>query len=115
MDERISVTEYKGKTIYVSDLSGLVGQDYLETIKRVIQRDANLPDGSLILQDITGSVVDQEVKDVVKQSMDTFKQKKLKVALLGVSGFKRVIVQLLNPIAYFAKSREDALEWLAGE
>jgi hypothetical protein len=115
MSERLSTIEHKGKTIYAADFSGLKGEEYLQVLQRALDRDAEIPDESLILQDITDSVVDVEVKNLLRQSMDMIKRKQFEVALVGVTGFKRTIAQLLNPSSYFAKSTEDALEWLVGE
>ena len=42
-------------------------------------------------------------------------EKKFKVALVGVTGFKAAIARLLNPASYFARSKEDAFEWLVRE
>ncbi|MBN1889358.1 MAG: hypothetical protein JW850_15290 [Thermoflexales bacterium] len=113
MSERLSVIEHNGKTIYAADFSELKGQEFLQTLQQALERDAKIPDESLIFQDITDSVVDNEIKNLLRQSMDMVKRKKFKVALVGVTGFKRTIAQLLNPSSYFAKSTEDALEWLA--
>ena len=112
MSERLSIIEHKGKKIYAADFSGLRGEEYLSALQQALERDADLPDDALIFQDITGSVVDVEVKNLLRQSMDMVKRKRFRVALLGVTGFKRTIAQLLNPSSYFAKSKEDALEWL---
>ena len=37
------------------------------------------------------------------------------IALVGITGIKRVLAQMLKRDMHFAKSMEDAKEWLAGQ
>lgn len=116
MSERIKWIEYNGKKILHTDFSGLSGEDYLKLLdeheKEIMKSKMSRV---LVLNDITNCVMDASATGRVKQLMKDTGEKNIKlvIALVGVSGMKRTIANLIERGMHFASSVDDAKEWLS--
>ncbi len=108
---------YKGQQILVCDYRNLRGKEYINAIEEnlSIANSSNRSD-LLILTDIRDSVVDVDVSNKLKELAGDLKQITNKMAIVGLTGLKKLMLKFLNKIASMnIKPFEDinaAKEWL---
>lgn len=109
---RLQAIEEQGKKIYYTDFSGLNEADFLVLLKKAMDRDMELPEKSLLLQDISGTVLTDKIKVEIDKGAVIAKRKKYIFALLGITGIKRIVAQAINRNTFFTKDIEQAKDWL---
>ncbi len=116
MSKYVQWIEHKGKKILFSNYSGLEGEEYLRAIDETKQELLKQPAGSrvLTLTDTSNSHATVATKDKAKEQQAAMKEKGIatQAALVGVSGWQKVIAQLIRRDVYFAQGIEDAKDWL---
>ncbi len=116
MGKYVQWIEHKGKKILFSNYSGLEGEEYLRAIDETKQELLKQAVGSrvLTLTDTSNSHASTATKDKAKGLQAATKEKGIttRAAIVGVSGWQRVIAQLIRADIHFAPSIEDAKDWL---
>ena len=116
MSKYVQWIEHKGKKILFNNYSGLEGEEYLRAIDETKQELLKQPVGSrvLTLTDTSNSRATVATKDKAKEQQAAIKEKRIVTcaAIVGVSGWQKVIAQLIRGDVYFAQSVEDAKDWL---
>jgi hypothetical protein len=115
---KISTTIYKGKTIYIIDLSKMQSQQVVPTLQEAQASISSLPAKSaLILTDATDAVYNQESSNAIK-AFSKYNTPYIKAsAVVGADGLRAILLQavaaLTNREIKPFKTRAEALEWLA--
>ena len=111
MGQYVEVITYKGKEIIYLNLEGL---DEGNQIKAMDEADKifAMKDNILNINNITNTITTPAVKERAKTLTDKYKNQIKGQVIVGVSGLKRMIAQGINKDMYFAKSLDDAKEWL---
>jgi hypothetical protein len=115
MSDRIKWIEYRGKKILYNDYTGLRGDEFTRIIK---QSEAEVLGSGMktvyVINNVTDSFMNKESTAAAKQWVKNCEQKGVDmiIALVGVGGLRRIIAQAIKRDMYFAKSDEDAKEWL---
>ncbi len=115
--------EYKGKKIFYQDFSGLLYNS--EAVKKELQEVQEVVvsqplNSVLVLADFRDTyIVDGNLLSALNEASARTKNHVRKTAVLGVTGFKRTLADLLTrltgqPLKYFS-SEEEAKEWLVQE
>ena len=117
-----TIIEHKGKKIAYLDYRNLKKPDDFkakvgETIERTnYYYDNNIKD-ILVLTDLTGSFIYGDAPKYLKQSTKLGKPFVKKSAVIGLSGAKRVILNMINVFSGYQtkafSSIEEAKDWLA--
>ena len=96
MSNRITKEEYNGKTIYIIDYSGLIGDVYPQTVAQVTetlkQEHENGIDNMLLLIDVTDSSVSKNVLEAFNRSVETINPFVHAMGVVGVKGLKKVFL-----------------------
>jgi len=119
MSERVKWIEHNGTKVLLSDCSKCDEQQYLEIVGEM---EAELlkcqpgPSWPLIV-DVTDSTMTKTTSDRGKKTVVLLSQAGVmtRTAMVGVTGIKRVIAQAISKDVYFARSMEDALEFVTSE
>lgn len=115
MENRVTHIVYKGKDILYVDYSGLRGKELVDVIEQ--QERASLQaEGDVILELVNFtncrlSESDRERGDIMVRRV-TGNGYKIKAACFGITGLQRIIAQAVKRDLYFARTREEAREWL---
>ena len=112
MSERIASVQHNGKTVLISDFSGLMGDELMATMEKAIERDKAAPPNSRLLVDITGCRISKSIGDKAVEMGHEADRLKFKQAIVGVTGVQKVIFMAFNRKMHVASSREDAMNWL---
>ncbi len=111
MHELLSWIRHDNKQIIYADWRKLKGDEFVAAVDGLIEvYDQHEPDSLLVLIDIRDAYANREVKDRMKYANTVSAANK--IAGVGVEGIKRVIANYVRKGIYFAKSTEDAKEWL---
>lgn len=121
MEERSKTIEHKGFKIWYTDYSNLHGDEFLQYIERNIERFMSRPEdelnNSLVLINLTDSTIRKDVFAAAEKSMKTIRPYYKAVAVVGVAGMKKVLVDIVTRVTSTqAKAFNDintALDWLA--
>ena len=117
MQNRRQFIRHNSQTIIYLDYTYLEGPAYVEAIRQSEQKaeDSDI-NNRLLLVDATGSVVDKEVMQALKNINSKISQHTKKTAVVGISGIQMLF---MRTIAKFTKSkmrpfsdRDEALDWL---
>ncbi len=111
--------EYKGKKIFYGDFSNLLfraealEQENNEVMAVILQQPKN---SVRVLSNFANTELNSKLISMINESVKVGKEHIYKTALLGVTGFKRTVGDMVSRIAgapfkYFDRE-EDALEWL---
>lgn len=114
--------EYRGKKIFFQDFSGLLyDSDGLKKELSQVQAEvvSHPKDSLLILSDFRDTNITNEMMPVLNASSTITKDHVHKTAVLGVTGIKRTLADLLTrltgqPLKYF-DSESLAKDWLVEE
>lgn len=110
--------EHAGKKIFFADYSNFTD---LESLKKEVDGATaitmNEPENSvLLLVDVTGTLGDPEFVDYIKDSAGKDEDNMKKVAVVGVSGYRRIffraVIQFLRWAVKTFDNMEDAKDWL---
>lgn len=118
MSERIKWIDHKGKKILFNNYQGLKGDEYTQTIKESEKESLNSGMKTVyVLNDVTDSFMNDDSTAAAKQWVNVCKDKgiTLVISLVGISGLKRIVAQAVKRDMHFAKSLEDAKDWLASK
>ena len=118
--ERLRFIEYKGREIFLFDLTNCNPEEMLlllEQIKAAVEQQER---GSLlILADFTGTQIDKKVATRAKEVLVLDRPYVKKSAWVGTERLPQVFYQNFKTFSQRElptfKTREEALEWLAGE
>lgn len=111
--------EYKGKSIFYQDYSNLFFNDksVIEELEQVQTVVLSQPENSLlVLSDFSNTEVTMNLMPILNESSSKTKNHVRKTAVLGVTGIKRTLGDLLTRITgqslmYF-NDETEAKEWL---
>jgi hypothetical protein len=110
--ERLYSKDYDGKTVYYEDYSDLRGEEYSLCLSRALERAKTLPEDALILCNITGTYMTDDVRKLGQEMNLVAKSKKFKVAMVGITGIKKLFFKAVGGGSYIAKDEPDALDYL---
>lgn len=119
--ERTRFIEHQGKKVLLLDYTGIRDSaEALREIERTKEIVARQPPGSLrVLTDVTGAHYDTRIVQAMKELAAHNAPYVRASAVVGVSGLMKVVY---SAIILFSKrkiqltdTREQALEWLAGQ
>ena len=116
-EDRTKWINYKGKKIISIDYSNLSGDEMIKYIDYNTEFYTNL-DGTdlLTLVDFTDAFGSKTNVEALKKSGSKNKHKMKKTAVLGITGVKKIFLNVINSLinlgAKSFKNEEDALEWL---
>ena len=118
--ERLRFIEYKGREIFLFDLTNCNPEEMLlllEQIKAAVEQHER---GSLlILADFTGTQIDKKVATRAKEVLVLDRPYVKKSAWVGTERLPQVFYQNFKTFSQRElptfKTREEALDWLAGE
>lgn len=116
-NDRTKWINYKGKKIISIDYTNLSGDEMLKYIDFNTEFYTNLDETDLLtLVDFTNAFGSKTNLDALKKSGATNKHKMKKTAVLGITGVKKIFLNVINSLinlgAKSFKNEEDALEWL---
>jgi len=119
MSKHTQWIEHRGKKILVSDYSNLDETGQIEAMNATIQELQMQPIGGrvLTLTNVSNARSTAATRDKGKEVEAVVKERKLvsHTAIVGVSSWQKVMVQLIKPGAYCAASVEEAKDWLVGQ
>ena len=118
MSDRVKWIEHKGKKILFSNYNGLKGDEYTQAIKEGEKETLNSGMKTVyVLNDVTDSFMNDDSTAAAKQWVDVCKNQgiTLVISLVGISGLKRIVAQAVKRDMHFAKSLDDAKDWLASK
>jgi hypothetical protein len=116
MSERVKWIEHKGKKILLCTLAGLEEPAYLEGVDEMEAALLKCAPGAVWphIVDVTDSIMTTATSDRGKKTVDLLVQAgvRTRTAMVGVSGIKRVIAQAISKDVYFAKTMDDARDYV---
>ena len=118
--ERLRFIEYKGREIFLLDLTNCNGKEMLLLLEQIKAAVEQRERGSLlILADFTGTRIDKKVATRAKEVLVLDRPYVKKSAWVGTERLPQVFYQNFQTFSRRElptfKTREEALEWLAGE
>ncbi|MBI4979187.1 MAG: hypothetical protein HZC28_17025 [Spirochaetes bacterium] len=114
MNAHITEISHKGKAIIKVDYRGLSSEDAVTVMRDL--HDTQLARGPVVLT--LADVSDSHISELMRtKGMEYAKDIEAKgiqsyMAMIGVSGMQRLIMNAFSRALYFAKDDTDALEWL---
>jgi len=116
-NREIKCLDYKGKKIISIDYTNLAGDEMIKHIEEVTEYYTNLDETDILtLVDFTNAFASKKNLEVLKKSGAKNKHKMKKTAVLGITGVKKIFLNMINSLinigAKSFKTEEDALEWL---
>jgi len=111
MGQYVEILTYKGKEIIYLNMNGLSEEQQLQAIDEA-ERLFVTKNDILNMTDVGNTVTSPTVRDRANQLHATHRARIKAQAVVGVSGLKRMIAKGMNKDMYFAKSLDDAKEWL---
>lgn len=118
MEDRISEVSHKGKKIIYGDYSGLTFNDFVETIDQHEKVSLKAINKNIMhLLNFTDCKMSGEARDRAKTMLKTLNDNgyTVKAACFGIGTLQRIIASAVEKNMYFAKSKEDAMDWLVKE
>jgi hypothetical protein len=118
--ERLRFIEYKGRDIFLFDLTNCNPDEMLRLLDQIKAAVEMHQRGSLlILTDLTGTHIDKKVATRAKEVLVLDRPYVKKSAWVGTDRLPQVFYQNFKTFSQrelpMFKTREEALEWLAGE
>ncbi|MGC8771716.1 MAG: hypothetical protein ACP5Q5_10755 [Brevinematia bacterium] len=113
MDERIKLLEKNGAKILFCDISSLDEDSILEYHNKMLQMGLDMKIRLFVI-DIRDTYTTPKISESSKNLGKTLDEKNGKsfVALIGVTGIKKVIANAISKDMYFANDLDDAVNWL---
>jgi len=116
MSERVRWITHEGKRILYNDYQGLSGDEFVEVIRQSEQAVLNSGQTLVyVINNVADSYMNAESTAAAKAWVKNCKEKGIQMvlSLVGVTGIRRVIAQAIKRDMHFAKSLEDAKDWIA--
>lgn len=110
--------EHRGKKILFADYSNFTDLSaFKQEVDSVTSITINEPkDSVLLLVDVTGTIGESEMVDYLKESAKADDENMKKVAVVGVSGYRRIflraVIQFTRLSVKTFDQIEDAKDWL---
>lgn len=119
MDDRIRFVEHQDKQILLLDYSHATAVEMMLLLEQVRAVVARRPRGSVMtLADFTGAVVDHDVAMRIKEVLTLDRPFVKKTAWVGTEGIPHAVMENFHTFSQREittfKTREEALDWLAG-
>ena len=109
--------EYQGRRILRMDLGNVTIEQYVKTVRDgadMVVASRPAPNSALILAcGVQPSGNLDQAKEVWKEFQEKVHGLSKAQAVVGLTGFKRVVARLVMRDLYFATSEDDAKDWLA--
>jgi hypothetical protein len=120
MDERIRFIEHRGKQILLVDFSHADAREMLLVLEELRITAAQYPRESLVtLADYIGSTVDHAVATRIKEVLTLDRPFVKKTAWVGTASIPHAFMENFHTFSQREimtfKTREEAMDWLAGE
>ena len=118
MSERVQWIDHKGKKILFNNYQGLKGDEYTQIIKESEKESINSGVKTVyVLNDVTDSFMNDDSTAAAKHWVEECKKQgiTLVISLVGITGLKRIVAQAVKRDMHFAKSVEDAKDYLASK
>lgn len=120
MDERIRFIEHRGKQILLLDFSHANTREILLLLEELRVTAAQYPRESLVtLADYTGSTVDHAVATKLKEVLTLDRPFVRKTGWVGTESIPHAFMENFQSFSQREivtfKTREEAMDWLAGE
>ena len=115
MSDRIKWVDYKGQKILIEDYSSLKSEEFVAEIANAEEEIINSTEKLVLtLVNFSNARMSNEDKDRADQMIKGAQAKgiTLFVAAIGVSGIQRIIANAVVKDMHFAKSSDEAKEWL---
>lgn len=115
MPERVQWIEYKEKKILFSDFSKLIGEQFIPVLEELENKMLKSEIKKvLMINDVTGSSQTPFSINMTRASIKRCEDAGMHmiVAIVGITGVKRSIANMLKKESYFAINIDDAKEWL---
>ena len=104
---------YKGKEILYHNYSNLKEEEYLKAMDDAYKMSVGRPKKSVLCMiNVADTYTTRNITKKAKQIMEDTKVYQKAIAIVGVSGVKRIIAKMLVKGIYFATDETDAKEWL---
>lgn len=118
--QRLRFIKYKGRDIFLFDLTNCSSKEMLLLLEQIKEAVEQHERGSLlILADFTGTRIDRKVATRAKEVLVLDRPYVKKSAWVGTGHLPQVFYQNFKAFSQRElptfKTREEALEWLAGE
>ncbi|WP_005034088.1 hypothetical protein [Holophaga foetida] len=116
MSEFIQIIEHKGKKVIFFNCAGM-DPDVAAGLFPEVTRTAIEHRINLVCSDVSNSSANDALKAAAAESVKAVTQSlgSIHTALVGLKGIQRIIAQAVVKDQYFAKTREEALEYLVGK
>lgn len=118
MKKRVDVITYKGKSIIYADYSELRGQEFSNVIAQQEAESLKSREKTILhLLNFTNCRMDDNTKERADKMIKTLSEQgyTVKTACFGIRGIQRLIARAVKRNMYFARSLDDAKEWLTTE
>ena len=114
MERAVKPLLHKDKTIILCDLSNLEEKEQIRMLGQLEEFYAKgEPNSLLVLTDITNTVTTSRVKARIIDLLSKYGKAKKAQAMIGMTGFQRMIAKALIPDICFAETVDEAKDWLA--
>ncbi len=119
-EERLRFVKHKGQAIFVIDFSHCTGKEMMLLLDQVRAHIARHEPGSVLtLADFTGAQIDRNVATRINEVLTLDRPNVNKAALVGTENLPHVFYENFKSFSQREfptfKTREEAMEWLAGE
>ena len=115
--KRQSWITYQGKEILYNDYRNLHGSNFPAMIHAILKLNLELGKSDILgLIDVRGSYASKEVVNAFNLAGKTLKPMSKKTAVLGITGLKKILLNVVNKFSNIGAkpfdSIEEAKEWL---
>ncbi|HCF59384.1 MAG TPA: hypothetical protein DFS52_15500 [Myxococcales bacterium] len=106
--------DHQGQKIFVGEFTGMPEDQYIAAIGRCKDEilAASHPKGSLLFLTYCDAQTTEKVTAKWREFRDATSEVLRGSAIIGLTGFKRVMARLVSRELYFAKDETDAMDWL---
>ena len=111
MGSYVEIMTYQGKEIIYVNLAGLDEANQLKALDELDQVFSQ-KNNILAVSNIENTTTTPAIKEKAASNYKKHQHKIKGEALIGVTGIKRIIAQGVKKDIYFAKSLDDAKNWL---
>ena len=113
-EERFKWITHKDRRIFCSDYSGLNEKEYCRTADATRAVMLREPENSVLCIAIVNSgKITEGIRKKMKEQREVTQKHLKALATVGLKGATKIMAQLIYRDVYFAKTEEEALDWLA--
>lgn len=122
LNDRLEIIEHRGQTILFADYTGLDQADFVKQIRRnkgdIVGYGLQSGEKSvLLLSDLSGTLLLDDVQNAFKELVPAIDPYIKAAAIVGMTGFKRFALDILNRVVSVSRRPFDTLgeakDWLA--